>query len=262
MKPLASSNATGQTSTQVESDSLEKTSDEIKPPPTKKRKRGQNKQRPRPARISFSEMLCPYFYLSNPDSKSCPFGERCRYLHDLDRFMASKPPDIDKTCYLFSTYGKCPYGRACRFGSCHLGPDRENIIDSNSYDSQRPVATVNILSKTLQEKLRKRNFEFLKSEAYLSKVGNSTNPKGANDLGNECEGCQTKNSIVTDSSQPLVIEKDITSLGEVVQHDSSTALTSTGDTCGTAVQSPSTESLGALTDEGMVRVRSSEKKKV
>ena len=261
--------AIGQTTTQLESDDLEKTSEGLTPPPTKKRKRGQNKRRPRPARISFSEMLCPQLYVSKlSDAPSCPFGERCRYLHDVAGFMASKLPDINETCFLFTRYGKCPYGRACRFGTCHLSSDHENVINDQLYDPQRPVATVNILSKMLQENLRKRNFEFVRSAAYLCKVETSMNSRKTNMPLKESEGGQTKNSIGPNNPQPLMKdsnEKDTSDVTGVV--DKETAPISTDDVCGTTVKDPTvgshdTDRGGALMDEGMVRLRQSEKKKV
>lgn len=256
--------AIGQTTTQPEADNVAS----LDPPPTKKRKRGQNKQRPRAARISFSEMLCPHLYSSNlSDSHSCPFGERCRYMHDVAGFMASKPPDVDKTCYLFSMYGKCPYGRACRFGTCHLSSDHENIINDKVYNSELSVATVNVLSKTLQENLRKRRIEFVRSEAYLSKVESSVNPTRTNTPCKESEGGQTKNNIGLNDPQPLMKDKDTSSVMDVVGKDS--APTSTEDVGVTIVSDPivgshdtDRVSHGALTDEGMVKLRQSEKKKV
>ena len=91
-------------------------------PPPKKR-RGQNKHRPR-SKVPFSEQLCPMLSVG----RECKFGtEKCRYTHNVAEYMRLKPPDLGNRCVLFDKYGKCPYGLACRFGSCHITPDHQNV---------------------------------------------------------------------------------------------------------------------------------------
>lgn len=147
-------------------------SDDMQPPPAKRaRRRGQNKNRPRPAFIPFSEMLCPSCYHGDGGSNNtCHFGDKCRYTHDIVKYMSSKPPDISNECYLFKTYGKCPYGRACRFAGSHVTADFVNVIDESLYDPNRPKRTLNIIPRPLQEKLRKRQLTFVRSEAYLKRL--------------------------------------------------------------------------------------------
>lgn len=81
--------------------------------------------------------------------------------------MSTKLPDIAKECYLFDTYGRCPYGPACRFASAHLTAEYENIIDHEQYKPSQPSPVVNVLSKSLQERLRKRAVQFPQSDLYL-----------------------------------------------------------------------------------------------
>ncbi len=145
-------------------------------PPAKKRKRGQNKHRPRPAMLATSNILCSSLYSPEDDSSlACRFGDKCKYTHDVQSFMDSKLPDISENCYLFEIYGKCMYGRACRYGSKHLTSDNKNIVNKDLYDPTRAEGSSNVLSKTLQEQLRKRSFEFARSEAYLTRMKHSEN---------------------------------------------------------------------------------------
>ena len=146
--------------------------DDMQPPPAKRaRRRGQNKHRPRPAFIPFSEMLCPSCYHGDGGSNNtCHFGDKCRYTHDIAKYMSSKPPDISNECYLFKIYGKCPYGRACRFAGNHLTAEFENITDESLYNPNRPERTLNVIPRSLQEKLRKRQLSFIRSEAYLKRL--------------------------------------------------------------------------------------------
>lgn len=221
------------------SNTFETTSSE-QPPPAKKRKRGQNKHRPRPAIISSSDMLCSHYYSPSDDSiSSCPFGDKCKYSHDIKSFMDSKPTDISDNCYVFETYGKCPYGVACRYGSKHLTADHRNIISEEFYDPNRPEGTVNVLSKTLKEQLWKRKFEFVRSEKYLAK----TKP--------------TKESAKPASASEDVARKECTGLEE-----SEVVSIASQDESGTPCVSVSDGTLGALTDEQLVKLRPAEKKKV
>ena len=88
-------------------------------------------------------------------------------MHDIAQFMASKPPDIAERCFVFDTYGRCPYGPACRFASAHLTPQHENVVALERFDPSRPSPTINVLSRHLQEGLRKRTVQFPLSESYL-----------------------------------------------------------------------------------------------
>ena len=50
----------------------------------------------------------------------CNYGESCRYVHDLKVFLEKKEPDIDTSCYVFQTFGFCPFGIACRYSSSNF----------------------------------------------------------------------------------------------------------------------------------------------
>ena len=156
------------------SDQGDQTATTMGPPPEKRRKkeRGQNKRRPRAARVNHSDQLCPsLFQGSKSTSSSCLFGDKCRYSHDCAKFLADKPPDIGDTCFLFTTLGRCPYGLACRYGNSHVTADQQNVINEDVYDPNRVETTLNIISRTLQEKLRKRKVELPKSDCFLRKLG-------------------------------------------------------------------------------------------
>ena len=95
-------------------------------------------------------------------------------MHDIAQFMASKLPDIAERCFVFDTYGRCRYGPACRFASAHLTPQHENVVALERFDPSRPSPTINVLSKHLQEELRKRTVQFPLSESYLKGGGART----------------------------------------------------------------------------------------
>ena len=156
------------------------------PPSTKRRKkeRGQNKRRPRATRVSHSEQLCPSLYQGSlsASSNSCQFGEKCRYSHDCETFLENKPPDIGDTCFLFTSLGRCPYGLACRYGNSHMTADKQNVINEALYDPEREKTTRNIVSKSLQERLRKKKVKLPKSEHFLEEF-NKESVRGGSGCG-------------------------------------------------------------------------------
>ena len=245
-------------------------SDDLQPPPAKRAKRrGQNKSRPRPAFIPFSEMLCPSCYHGDGMSESggCQFGEKCRYSHDVVKYMSSKPPDISDDCYLFKTYGRCPYGRACRFASSHMTANFENVVNESLYDPNRSLRTLNVISRSLQEKLRKRQLPFAKSEAYLSRLKETKKKEELREqsgsLANRQEqdlrtSMDNKDSDVPlgkaeEMPQPCATDKPIS--------DESSATTRESDErrFGESVR---VQTSGSLTDQDVVKLKPSEKKMV
>ena len=256
-----------------EAKAVDSKSDDMQPPPAKRaRRRGQNKNRPRPAFIPFSEMLCPSCYHGDGGiNNTCHFGEKCRYTHDIAKYMSSKPPDISSECYLFKTYGKCPYGRACRFAGSHLTAGFENIIDNSLYDPNRPERTLNVITRSLQEKLRKRQVSFVGSEAYLKRLkemkketSESTSKLSTSDRMNlEEQELRTKTGDV-DGDGVKVDSVDNCGMMEGEQRGSSSdgQVEIRGSTVQECSDGVHVQTCGPLTDEDTVKLKPAEKKKV
>ncbi|XP_044514419.1 tRNA-dihydrouridine(47) synthase [NAD(P)(+)]-like [Gracilinanus agilis] len=142
-------------------------------PQQKKKARGQNKSRPHMKPTHYDDnRLCPSLVQESADK--CFFGERCRFLHDVDTYLASKPPDLGDKCVLFETFGKCIYGVTCRFARAHLGPQHQNLVKEElvkQWEGQK--LTSNGLSKDLQHRLRKKKVQFDHSEKYLKQLSKS-----------------------------------------------------------------------------------------
>uniref|UniRef100_A0A8C0FUJ6 tRNA-dihydrouridine(47) synthase [NAD(P)(+)] n=1 Tax=Bubo bubo TaxID=30461 RepID=A0A8C0FUJ6_BUBBB len=202
---------------------------EEKEPTERKRARGQNKSRPcmKPNHYEQSR-LCPS--VTQGCAEKCYFGARCRFLHDVGEYMAAKPADLGRSCVLFETFGKCIYGVTCRFAQAHLGDGYQNIVNTDLAKQWEGKSLVrNNLSKDLQHQLRKRKFK-------EREVSNCTTPQEGLGDSTEC---------------PVLPEQ-----GEDPEPD--------------AVQSPglpggeeasSTKTVGPVTDEDVVKLRSCEKKK-
>jgi len=84
----------------------------------KKRLRGQNKARPPPFKNDIRKNLCPVLIdvTENEDLPVCN-NDKCSFLHDVSAYLAAKPPDLNSTCYIYSTHGRCPRGASCRYVS-------------------------------------------------------------------------------------------------------------------------------------------------
>uniref|UniRef100_A0A9L0RYD9 tRNA-dihydrouridine(47) synthase [NAD(P)(+)] n=1 Tax=Equus caballus TaxID=9796 RepID=A0A9L0RYD9_HORSE len=96
-------------------------------PQAQKRARGQNKGRPHVKPTHYDkDRLCPS--LVQEPATQCAFGARCRFLHDVGRYLAAKPADLGPRCVLFETFGRCPAGVTCRFAGAHLGPGGRNLV--------------------------------------------------------------------------------------------------------------------------------------
>uniref|UniRef100_H0W7K2 tRNA-dihydrouridine(47) synthase [NAD(P)(+)] n=1 Tax=Cavia porcellus TaxID=10141 RepID=H0W7K2_CAVPO len=127
-----------------------------KQPQAPKRARGQNKSRPHMKPTQYDQnRLCPSLIQESP--AKCFFGDRCRFLHDVVRYLETKPPDLGPRCVLFETFGRCPYGVTCRFAGAHLGPEGQNLVleELLARGAHMPPLR-NALDKTLQRQLRKR----------------------------------------------------------------------------------------------------------
>ena len=90
----------------------------------------------------FEKRLLSGFYsfpifISALRGEPCPmaaYGKSCQYMHDVEAFLSTKPPDLDSKCYQFDSFGYCPQMLHCRFGETHKEFDLQNI--KNRYGFQ------------------------------------------------------------------------------------------------------------------------------
>ncbi|XP_055849284.1 tRNA-dihydrouridine(47) synthase [NAD(P)(+)]-like [Episyrphus balteatus] len=193
----------------------------------KDRKRGQNKHRP-VYKEDRTLHLC-HSLVNGPSGDKCTYPN-CRYVHDLDKYLESKPKDIGDTCQIFNVKGFCPRGVTCRFASAHMDENRNNI-KADSYDPNTPLSTCNGISTELQVKLRKREYDFSKSKKILQqcdrrkdeqkkKQSNEQKPKDEEDVStkmqvdkdeskeNETEIPEVKQTTETSREEDTETKKD------------------------------------------------------
>ena len=147
---------------------------------TKKKTRGQFKNRYNQNKLQFnkSESLCGCLKdvaedLQFPD---CTVS-KCKFLHDVKKYLEIKPPDIGDECYVFSTKGYCPRGVTCRFGKNHItedGKNKKNIEIMENY-GKNGLKVLNTNFIDVQIKLRKKKYNFSKSLDILNKLPNFKN---------------------------------------------------------------------------------------
>ncbi|XP_056154450.1 tRNA-dihydrouridine(47) synthase [NAD(P)(+)]-like [Lampris incognitus] len=207
--------------------------------PDGKRARGQNKSRPHKKPTSYEvKRLC---FSVIGENRTCINGDKCRYLHDAAEYMASKPADVGKNCYLYDTFGKCRFGLTCRFAKAHTSPDLKNIVNEDlikAYEGRTLVK--NNLGKDLQNCLRKHKVSFKKSAEYLKTIGKDKDPGKQHGNGDACTA-----EISVQSSE-----------GEGLH--SSTATETQASPEG---QLP-VKTVGPLTDADVIKLRPCEKKQV
>ncbi|XP_061457374.1 tRNA-dihydrouridine(47) synthase [NAD(P)(+)]-like [Rhineura floridana] len=226
-----------------------------------KRARGQNKSRlcVKPNHYE-KNRLCPSVVQERADK--CFYGSRCRFLHSIKDYMATKLPDLGNRCVLFKTFGKCMYGVTCRFAGAHLGENYENMVNESVLKQQegKPAVVKNSLGKELQQQLRKKKFPFDKSGAYLCRLAKPNHARGS--------GSQARQSEITNSSASEGVV-DLRAAGEEVAEvaclspEEGPALEDAESPSQPAAPvEPALKMAGPVTDEDLVKLRPCERKKL
>jgi len=127
-----------------------------------KRKKGQNKKRPRDARLSDGEKMCNAVVRG----ETCPYGpDKCKYSHDLKQYLANRPPDIKEIeggCPIWNLRGYCPFGVTCRVGECHLNMADGSSLKKEVSTTKGAVSEVrNVVSKDVVQQLRSHEYKFI-----------------------------------------------------------------------------------------------------
>jgi tRNA-dihydrouridine synthase 3 len=110
--------------------------------------------------------LCPTIL----NEKECRFGDKCKFCHDVSAFVKDKPEDIGPVCHNFVTFGRCPYGIACRYGKDHISEDLKNITNQELFDrvASQPSQFHNTINKDVQSLLWKKKYDFSKADTIVN----------------------------------------------------------------------------------------------
>ncbi|GAB6021184.1 tRNA-dihydrouridine(47) synthase [NAD(P)(+)]-like protein [Chamberlinius hualienensis] len=151
----------------------------------KKRKlKGRNKRRYQDMKNNDGLRLCSFVIRE----EACPYGDKCLYTHEVEKYIEIRKPDIGENCYVFQTFGKCSHGVTCRFGLSHLTKDFKSVVKEDLWEKHRGKEYVkNILKKDLLQVLRKRRYDFSKADKIVkNKLKNNSNVSKVVDVA-QCE---------------------------------------------------------------------------
>jgi tRNA-dihydrouridine synthase 3 len=162
---------------------------------SKKRQKSQGQNTNRKFGKSRDEVgLCATrVYAAEFSPGDCKFGKRCRYEHDLKKYLKEhKRHDLttfDGTCPVWQAKGCCSAGWKCRFVGSHskevehtdgrkelvLVEDEEKMCGHQSHMGEETGSTdvVNSISPEDRMSLTKRKFETPKSNTYLQWLENA-----------------------------------------------------------------------------------------
>ncbi|KAH8262637.1 hypothetical protein KR026_004516, partial [Drosophila bipectinata] len=111
--------------------------------------------------------LC-HSLMEGPGGEPCSLAN-CRYVHDLNEYLAAKGEDLGTECYVFNTKGYCARGVSCRFAKAHTD-DKGRNIKKESYDESASQTTFNGISSDLQVRLRKHDYDFSRSKELIKQA--------------------------------------------------------------------------------------------
>lgn len=152
----------------------QKTNDNNTP---KKKKKGQNKARPKTYRDEIDCKPCPTIVnvASAEEKKQCQYNN-CKYIHNPVDYLKNKAKDIGDECHLFQLRGRCPRGLSCRFGSSHITEEGFNKVDPAKVALWKED-TKNTLEPSTQTKLQHRKYDFNFSEKLVKHLDTRNIPK-------------------------------------------------------------------------------------
>lgn len=153
----------------------------------RKKQKGQNKNR-FIATASDSKGLCATrMHLPEFSPRQCPFGDKCKFEHDLRRYLKEVKKDdlitFDGICPVWRARGKCRLGWSCRFVKSHSkeveheGGRKELVLADNaelvdkfndpSSNDGPEVETVNDIDTTSRMALNRKKFPTPLSDKYI-----------------------------------------------------------------------------------------------
>lgn len=148
--------------------------------------------------------------INGPTDKKCSL-ENCRYVHDLQQYLADKGEDLGEKCVIFETKGFCPRGVTCRFAKSHLDEEGRNI-KATHYDENKPPTTFNGITSEMQIRLRKRDYDFSKCKKLLKSAEEIRDKRKENQKANAAQKEETSEETtkteVTQENAETVAAKD------------------------------------------------------
>jgi len=136
----------------------------------KNKKKGQNKKRNN-AQKRETIRLCPRVVKSGHVNTEggCELGEQCKYSHNIDEYIASKPADISGKCPVLEAIGYCPSGLKCRWLQSHGDAPTSNP-EASGGDDMGGIGELNVLTFDTLTKIQKRQIDLSLSESVVQRM--------------------------------------------------------------------------------------------
>lgn len=135
----------------------------------KKKQRGQNKSRPL-FKENRADKLCRALLDGMPGP--CMFP-KCEFIHDVAEFFRRKPAELKGECFIYKTCGYCVNGLTCHYAKSHITDEFVNM-GVESKESTK-MSTFNRIDQDLLNVLRKKKYDFSRSNKIVDKVLKSVN---------------------------------------------------------------------------------------
>jgi tRNA-dihydrouridine synthase 3 len=167
---------------------------------------------------------------------------------------------------LYDTYGECPFGLSCRFGSTHVKLNAEtnsyeNLVDQDKKILNKKGLIYNILNSDLKTKLWKRKYNFSLSDKIVKIVDgyvHSNRETVAPLKYNQNKGILQKKFISEDQNSnynnnlPKTEEKNDTQQNQENKNEIKPP----------NQQNNNNKKIGHVTDEDLIKLRTCEKKNI
>lgn len=221
----------------------------LEPASKKPKLKGRNKKRPMEKRPPVGEKLCPNII----GQRICSFGDRCKFSHDIAKFMESRPKLIGEKCYVFETFGHCPYGVTCLFAEQHMLNDMTSFTNMELHEKfiNEPPRVKNVISKDMQIRLRKKEYNFKRANKVIRQFQEKFKDKGQNVKRKDTkadESTGNQENVVEDVKCVRAISTEEPEKGEdssacCHQHQSDTSSIKGVETADNCLQKDSSDSL-------------------
>lgn len=116
--------------------------------------------------------------------KECSFGDKCKYEHDLRKYLREGKREnlttFNGQCPIYQAWGKCNAGWKCRFAGSHstereTEDGRKELIllgkAEDGEEQEEAIAGIGVVNDVPMSKkldLKKKKFKTVKSDAYVS----------------------------------------------------------------------------------------------
>ena len=104
----------------------------------------------------------------------CKYGDKCKYEHDIEAYMASKPADIEGECPFWKREGgHCRFHLTCRFLGSHRALTADEIKEHKECDDLQTKET-NELSMDFRKRLKRFDYNFPKARDFIERQKRAT----------------------------------------------------------------------------------------